>query len=270
MLEGTPSCSIELQVFVFTISEVSENLHRAIVSQVWDENSKRNRCPRAVLVSIGLSTVTHAIPCAPLPPASSPGFLPQLTNFLNRKCYQNENWRHDAAIRTSDGVHPYVKIWYSPQVYNWMTLNARKGRIPNGAIIVKEMYTSPTAQLSEWTVMIKDSNISWDGWYWGDLISPSPSNPNAPPKPPVDGGCAEPQVLFNGPGLYCLNCHASAGEQDTYTNTADLAPSAIAPLAFFSAVTNDMAPFTIEDTSAFGGKARARIHRASKLILRES
>ena len=48
-----------------------------------------------------------------------------------------------------------------PKVYNWMTLNARKGRIPNGAIIVKEMYTSPTAQLSEWTVMIKDSNISW-------------------------------------------------------------------------------------------------------------
>jgi len=207
-----------------------------------------------VVALFGLPAITHAIPCASLPPASSPGFLPELTKFLNHKCYQNENWQHDAAIRTSDGVHPYVKIWYSPEVYKWMTLNARKGLIPNGAIIVKEMYTSPTAPLSEWTVMIKDSNVSWDGWYWGDLISPSPPNPNAPPKPPADGGCAEPQVLFNGPGLYCLNCHASASAQDTYSNTADLAAAAVAPLALFSAVRNEMAPFTIEDTSALEAK----------------
>ena len=207
------------------------------------------------LLLIGLPAAARAIQCAPLPPASSPGFLPQLTNFLNHLCYQHENWKHDAAVRTSDGVHPYVKVWYSPEVFTWMTTSQRKGPIPNGAIIVKEMYASPTAPLTEWTVMIKDANISWDGWYWGDLTNPSPSNPNAPPQPPPGGGCAEPQVLFNGPGLYCLNCHASASAQDTYSSTAYLAATPAArTLALSFDATNEMAPFKIEDTSALEAK----------------
>ena len=87
------------------------------------------------------------------------------------------------------------------------------------------MYASLTAPLSEWTVMIKDANLSWDGWYWGDLTNPSPRDPNAPPKPPK-GACAEPQVLLNGMGLYCLNCHASAiVNQSTFSSTEYLAPS---------------------------------------------
>ena len=104
----------------------------------------------------------------------------------------------------------------------------RVGPVPNGAIIVKESTQSLTAPLSEWTVMIKDSNLSWDGWYWGDLVNPSPRNPNAPPKPP-GRGCAEPQVLFNGAGLYCLNCHASAIARSTYSSTAYLNPPSSAP-----------------------------------------
>ncbi len=40
---------------------------------------------------------------------------------------------------------------------------------------------------------------------------------------PSAGGCAEPQVLFNGAGLYCLGCHASAiNNQGTYSSTAFL------------------------------------------------
>jgi hypothetical protein len=60
-------------------------------------------------------------------------FPPRLTQFLNNLCYQREDWQHDAAVRTSDGVHPFVKIWYSPAVFNWMTVNQRKGPVPNGA-----------------------------------------------------------------------------------------------------------------------------------------
>jgi hypothetical protein len=209
----------------------------------------------AFALAVGLhclaaSGSAEAARCAPLPPASSNGFLPKLTQFLNNKCYQREGWEHDAAVRTSDGVHPYVKIWYSPAIFTWMTVNQRKGPVPNGAVIVKEMYVSPTAPLTEWTVMIKDSNIAWDGWYWGDLVNPSPRDPNAAPKPPP-GGCAEPQVLFNGAGLYCLNCHASAIlSQGTYVSTAYLAAAAPSAIASSMDATNEMGPFTIEDTSA--------------------
>ena len=45
--------------------------------------------------------------------------------------------------------------------------------MPNGAIVVKEQYQSQTAPLFEWTVMVKDSKLSWDGWYWADLVNPS-------------------------------------------------------------------------------------------------
>ena len=202
-----------------------------------------------LLICTGAASAAMAR-CSSLPPASSPNFLERLTAFLNKLCYQKENWQHDAQVRTSDGVHPYVKVWYSPSLFNWMTVNDRKGPVPDGAVVVKEMYANPTAPLSEWTVMIKDASLSWDGWYWGDLVNPSRRNPNAPPKA-RRGGCAEPQVLLNGAGLYCLNCHASAiANQDTYSNTAYLATGpASAARGFAPDLVNEMAPFTIEDTS---------------------
>ncbi len=94
---------------------------------------------------------------------------------MNHLCYQKENWQHDAQIRTSDGVHPYVRVWYSPSLFNWITVKNRQGAVPNGAIVVKEQYVTPSAPLSEWTVMAKDSNLSWDGWYWADLREPEPA-----------------------------------------------------------------------------------------------
>lgn len=197
--------------------------------------------------TVGLS---HAMACSSLPPASAPDFLEHLTRYMNELCYQKANWPHDAQVRTSDGVHLFVRVWYSPELFNWMTVKDRKVPVPNGAIVVKEMYVTLTAPLTERTVMIKDSNLSWDGWYWADLVNPSPKNPNAPPVPPKDG-CAEPQPLFNGAGLYCLNCHASAiAKEDTYSSTAYLAsgtPSG--SLGSLSDAVNEMAPFQIEDTS---------------------
>ncbi len=201
----------------------------------------------ALAMVVGSTGNALATPCAPLPRASAANFLPRLTTFLNNRCYQKAKWQHDAAVRTSDGVHPFVKVWYSPQVFDWMTVNQRKGAIPNGAIIVKEMYPTLTAPLAEWTVMIKDANLSWDGWYWGELLNPSPLNPNAPPKPPRNG-CAEPKVLLNGAGLYCLNCHASAiVNQSTYSSTEYMAPAAAT-----SGLIRDfeMSPLKSEDVGA--------------------
>jgi hypothetical protein len=182
--------------------------------------------------------------CAPLPPAAEPDFLVHLTPFMNDLCYQKQHWQHDAQVRTSDGVHPYVRVWYSPSLFNWITVKNRVGPVPNGAMVVKEQYQSPTEPMFGWTVMVKDSNLSWDGWYWADLSSPTPRNPNAAPTPLPDGGCAEPQVHFNGAGLYCLNCHASAiANSGTYSSTAYLnPPSAGAADAFadLSAVIDGM------------------------------
>src|SRR5262249_11077790 len=81
-------------------------------------------------------------PCAPLPAASSPGFEPLLEAFMNAFCYQKQNWQHDAQIRTSDGVHPYVKVWYSPSLWDWLTVSGRAGNVPDGAILVNEQYVS--------------------------------------------------------------------------------------------------------------------------------
>jgi len=78
-------------------------------------------------------TATHAegnaspATCQALPPASSSGFESKLDNFIFKSCYQVTGWRHDAEIRTSDGVHPFVKIWYSPEMWKWMTVDQRKG-----------------------------------------------------------------------------------------------------------------------------------------------
>ena len=146
-------------------------------------------------------------------------------------CYRAAGWMHDANIRSSDGVHPFVKIWYSPQMWVWMTVEHRQGNPPDGAMLVKEQYTEPTAPLSEWTIMVKDSTASHDGWYWADLSAPgstaasttpdsgsSAQQSNSTPK------CLQAVYPSIGFGEYCLNCHASAaGSTSTYADASHIA-----------------------------------------------
>src|SRR5487761_1233859 len=72
--------------------------------------------------------------CTALPSASSPDFLIRLTAFMNHLCFQKQTWQHDAEVRTSDGVHPFVKVWYSPSLFSWMTTKDRVGAVPDGAM----------------------------------------------------------------------------------------------------------------------------------------
>ena len=159
-----------------------------------------------------------ADPCATLPPATALDFKPRLQVFLDNFCYQKQNWQHDANVRSSDGVHLFVQIWYSPSLMDWINHN-RVGAPPDGAILVKEEHSKIDAPLLLWSLMIKDSNLSWDGWYWAVLF-PTKSGQSS-----LTGACAEPQQLLTGAGLYCLNCHASAiNNQGTFASTAYMAP----------------------------------------------
>jgi hypothetical protein len=149
-----------------------------------------------------------------------------LLAFVNCGNYLGLGWKHDKRIRdtgpylkgTFYGTHPSVMIYYSPQVITWLK-NGRKGAISDGAMIIKEQLSPPAARYegkgyvkpSDWTVMIKDSKGSKDGWYWSEVYTPGmPVQATASFKPPFT-------YPNGGFGHYCLNCHASAEKEHTYS-----------------------------------------------------
>ena len=135
-------------------------------------NIKRMRntlvpCLTFVFVSLlfAPSTLAQTSPCAngdesglPLPstflPARLSEFQAQLKAFLSSGKYKNLKWCEDKKLRdtgpfvngASYGVHPTVKIYYSPDVIDWLVSKNANKVIPDGAMIVKEQYTAPAAR----------------------------------------------------------------------------------------------------------------------------
>jgi hypothetical protein len=127
-------------------------------------------------------------------------------NFLRGRKYATElGWISDQTWRMtgpyvgeigkgqSYGVHPAVRIYYSPEMVDWLC-GDRAGAIPDGAMLIKEMHpidstldiTLDADQCMQinadvlptsWTIMIKASKASQDGWYW--------ANYTATPSPPL-------------------------------------------------------------------------------------
>ena len=180
------------------------------------------------------STAAQKSPCVgapesglPLPssflPARLPEFQAQLKSFLTSGKYRTLKWCEDKKLRdtgpfvngVSYGVHPTVKIYYSPNIIDWLIRNDPKNDIPDGAMIVKEQYSAPAARyqiqppkgINGWTIMIKDSKGSQDGWYWAEIWEAQCVDDNKPPF-------AYPYAGF---GLYCVRCHASAEREHTFT-----------------------------------------------------
>jgi len=156
-----------------------------------------------------------------------------LFGFLNRREYKTLGWIPDKRVRDTGpyldgkyyGSHPAVSIYYSPEIIRWLESGKRQA-IPNGAMIVKEQYEPPAARyegidegqrfelLSSWTVMVKDSAGSHDGWFW--------SNP-AKDQEVVDNHQYPFDHPISGFGIYCIRCHAStksAGETNEFTFAA--------------------------------------------------
>jgi hypothetical protein len=183
-----------------------------------------------------------AQPRTPLPlpsQISEPRYQELLYPFLEQRTYTRLGWAKDKRIRdtgpylngTYFGTHPAVRVYYSPDVITWLE-NDRQGDVPNGGMIIKEMYPPPAVRYQgssrwnppvpmEWTVMVRDSDGSVDGWYWSYYNSnPSGSNPPSPQQPDND------DFPFNYPdsgfGSYCVRCHASAERQLTFITTENI------------------------------------------------
>ena len=111
----------------------------------------------------------------------------QLFKFLNTRRYAELGWLCDEEIRDTGpyqkgkytGTHPAVRVYYSPGVMRWLK-KGRVGKISDGEMIIKEQYPAPAirhrgksqeprwAALEAWTVMVKDSAGSHDGWFWSN------------------------------------------------------------------------------------------------------
>ena len=74
---------------------------------------------------------------------------------------------------TAFTTHSRVRVYYSQAMVAWLR-EGRQGQVPDGAVMVKEMFPTPTnkkpdvdgAKPDGWAVMIKDSQASHDGWLW--------------------------------------------------------------------------------------------------------
>jgi hypothetical protein len=178
----------------------------------------------------------------PLPstflPDRLPKFQERLTEFLEKRYYLELGWCEDKGLRDTGpyingklyGVHPTVKIYYSPGIMKWL-MEGRSGTIPDGAMIIKEQYTAPAAQyklkpppkVSDWTVMIKDSKGSKDGWYWAEIWDGQTIDNNNPPY----------SVPNAGFGLYCTRCHTSAEKDFTFVSLSNIKGFTGQPLSYF-------------------------------------
>src|SRR4029453_6025040 len=120
----------------------------------------------------------------PLPSSMSPDeYHDKLLDFLKNTEYAKLKWGGDKGVRDTGpfaksylGVHPAVRVYYSPGVMTWL-VNGRVNKIPDGAMIVKEMYNpGPAARYqnkplepSSWTGMVKDFKGWRGGGFWGGL-----------------------------------------------------------------------------------------------------
>jgi mono/diheme cytochrome c family protein len=132
-------------------------------------------------------------------------------------------WCVDKGIRDTGpwindvyyGTHKAARIYYSPAVILWL-VHGRKGTIPDGAMIIKEGIEAPAARyetkspgpITDWTIMIRDSKGSADGWFWAEIFDKMVPDRNQYPF-------SYPNAGF---GLYCVRCHASAEKESTFSS----------------------------------------------------
>jgi len=178
-----------------------------------------------------------------------------LYGFLKQRAYRGLGWCVDKGVRDTGpyidgkyyGTHPAVRIYYSPGVMKWLTDGGRDQNkpIPDGAMIVKEMYTAPAIiwqglddaglekklkernEQLQWTVMVKDAEGSFDGWFWAGPWAQEDGHI------PIDHLGEYPfDYPDSGFGSYCIRCHASASDELTFSSLANIEGFPGQPLLF--------------------------------------
>ncbi len=150
---------------------------------------------------------------------------------------RDKSWRDTGpfVLDTNYGVHPAVRMYYSPEILEWLEAG-RTGPIKDGAIVIKEMATPPSAIYNEyremltymqpddpakveaemltyirkdgalnWTVMVKDAALSHGGWFFASVgqdakIDDFTAYPYTPPTGSAGDGT-------------CMRCHASSAKE---------------------------------------------------------
>ncbi|SMF63899.1 hypothetical protein SAMN06265365_12398 [Tistlia consotensis] len=194
--------------------------------------------------------------------------------FVQHWCY--DGWEKDVRVRDTGpyiaqnplstapldfGVHPAVRIYYSPNMAHWVEAGRPAGGPLQPAMLVKEMYYPPPAaryqgltpetkrpHVSSWTVMLYAPDQVADGWYWAYAANPAWIDPTrkpdasgdatvtsaGAPSGPAGGHSAEfvarvtkqlqyPDASF---GSYCTRCHSSAVDFQTFSTTENFGPHA--------------------------------------------
>ena len=114
----------------------------------------------------------------------------------------------------------------------WL-VGGRQGPIPDGAMIIKEQYPPPSGRyagladnqlpkVTDWTVMIKDSKGSKDGWFWGEFWEGMKFDDDSLPF----------DYPWAGFGLYCLRCHSTAEKEYTFASLDNVRGFPGQPLTF--------------------------------------
>jgi len=142
----------------------------------------------------------------------------------------------DQWVGTYHGTHSPVVIWYNKAMFDWIERNrtpetehlaADKEPVPDGAIMVKEMYKAPAANCASVdpmkllpfndgaAIMVRDNDASHDGWFWGWFGWDG----WAPDYPANNDANSSPNMGF---GAYCMNCHASARDNLTFSSIKNI------------------------------------------------
>ena len=113
---------------------------------------------------------------------------------------------------------------------------AEPAPVPDGAIMVKEMFPPPVSHCADVdmlrlfpqngaAILVRDAGALFDGWFWGW------SEGSWVPDWPATQVNAYPNMGF---GLYCTNCHSSARDNQTFASLRNIAGEPGEPLAYLS------------------------------------
>ncbi len=211
--------------------------------------------------------------CAKLDPVvRKPSALPldqyetALNTYVTAMCHRNfaAGWQMDKTVRDTGpyiatlgngswsgsyyGTHSPVLIWYSPEMMAWLRANrpsdpaktpAHPAPIPEGAIMVKEMYSPPPASACRipdllklrpntqgMAVMVRDAAGARDGWFWA-AVGWAGWTPDWPPP-------ASNSPALAGFGRYCISCHGSARDNQTFASLDNIKGEPGSYLSFLS------------------------------------